>query len=271
MKKTPEGLRRVANAEERINRTIAEQIENQEPHGHGGGEGDDTHVVPDSDLKFDDLEPAERRTEPERASERVAASSMSPIRADGDDVEPLDVQADVETPDMDMDIAEADMPLELLLNLFDQATREEARQVNGEIMSLISSLGGSTSKYRRERERSIRAIVSEIYSPPRVSAVAKLCPSFGILPGFALDLTTHDHDGRHWDFDEEEMRTRAWAKVKEEKPLLLIGSPMCTAFSAWQHINNKKRDPTIVAEEFARGMRHLSFCCELYELSLIHI
>ena len=37
LKKTPEGLRRVANAEERINRTIAEQIENQEPHGHWGG------------------------------------------------------------------------------------------------------------------------------------------------------------------------------------------------------------------------------------------
>ena len=58
-----------------------------------------------------------------------------------------------------------------------------------------------------------------------MSAVAKLCPSFGILPGFALDLTTHDDDGRHWDFDEEDMRERAWAKVKKEQPTLLIGSP----------------------------------------------
>ena len=37
-------------------------------------------------------------------------------------------------------------------------------------------------------------------------------------------------------------------KIKEEEPLLLIGSPMCTAFSALQHINNipGKRDPVVV-------------------------
>ena len=79
----------------------------------------------------------------------------------------------------------------------------------------------------------MRVIVSEIYSPRRVSVVAKLCPSFGILPQFALDLTTHDDDGRHWDFDEDDMRERAWAKIKNEQPTLLIGSPTYTAFSAW--------------------------------------
>ena len=111
----------------------------------------------------------------------------------------------------------------------------------------------------------MRAIVSEIYSSRRVSAVAKLCPSFGILPGFDLDLTTHDDDGRYWDFDEDDLRERAWAKIKKEQPTLLIGSPMCTAFSAWQYINNTKGDPKVVADEKARGLRHLSFCCELYE------
>ena len=39
---------------------------------------------------------------------------------------------------------------------------------------------------------------------------------------------------------------------------------MCTAFSAWQHINNSKRDPEIVASEYAQGLRHPSFCCDLY-------
>ena len=62
----------------------------------------------------------------------------------------------------------------------------------------------------------------EIYSPPRVLAVAKLCLSYGILPGFALDLTTNDSDGRCWDFDEEEMRSRAWATIEEEQPMQLI-------------------------------------------------
>ena len=67
-----------------------------------------------------------------------------------------------------------------------------------------------------------------------------------------------------------EMRQRAWAKVKSEEPLLLIGSPMCTAFSAWQYINNVKRDPEVVVKEQARGMRHLSICCELYEYQAAH-
>ena len=69
----------------------------------------------------------------------------------------------------------------------------------------------------------------------------------------------------YWDLDEDDMREQAWAKIKKEQPTLLIGSPMRTAFSAWHYINNTKRDPKVVAEEEARGLRHLSFCCELYE------
>ena len=107
--------------------------------------------------------------------------------------------------------------------------------------------------------------MSEIYSPPLVSAVAKLCHSYGILPGFALDLTPNDSDGRHWDFDEEEMRSRACSKIKGEQPMLLIGSPLCTASSAWQHINNSKRDPKVTFKKYARGLSHFKFCCELYE------
>ena len=61
------------------------------------------------------------------------------------------------------------------------------------------------------------------------------------------------------------MRDRAWKELTTEKPLLLIGSPMCTAFSAWQYINNSKRDPEVVAKEYARGLRHLTFCYEMYE------
>ena len=41
---------------------------------------------------------------------------------------------------------------------------------------------------KRERKAAIRAVVSEIYSPPRVTAAAKLLPELKIIPGFALDL-----------------------------------------------------------------------------------
>ena len=53
-----------------------------------------------------------------------------------------------------------------------------------------------------------------------------------------MDLTTADTDGSLWDFDSKVMRERAMRKVKEERPQLLIGFPMCTTFSTWQRINN---------------------------------
>ena len=45
-----------------------------------------------------------------------------------------------------------------------------------------------------------------MYSPPRVTAAAtKLLPELRVIPGFALDLTTSDVDGRAWDFDHKDM------------------------------------------------------------------
>ena len=111
-------------------------------------------------------------------------------------------------------------------------------------------------------------MVAEVYSPARVTAAAKLLPELKLIPGFALDLTTTDTDGRAWDFDEQEMRDRAMKRVKEDKPQLLVGSPMCTAFSTWQRINNKIRDPYVVRMELRRAVKHLEFCAELYREQL---
>ena len=68
--------------------------------------------------------------------------------------------------------------------------------------------------------------------------MAKMCPSYGVLRGFAVDLTTTVFDGRNWDLDDATLRERAWAKIKVEEPSLTIGSPMCASFSAWQNTNN---------------------------------
>ena len=76
-------------------------------------------------------------------------------------------------------------------------------------MQIVGTLGGNVIKYRRERGRALRAVLSEIYSPPRVTAMAKVCPLYGILPGFALDLTTTDFDGKNWDFDDATTREHA--------------------------------------------------------------
>ena len=62
----------------------------------------------------------------------------------------------------------------------------------------------------------------EVFSPPRVSLEAA---KFGIEVGDAMDLTTG------WDFTLEADRKRAEDYVDREKPLVLIGSPPCVAFS----------------------------------------
>ena len=53
-----------------------------------------------------------------------------------------------------------------------------------------------------------RYLVSEIYSPLRVTESAKRL-DLGIAPGFALDLTTVDGNGKAWDFDDVSRRHEA--------------------------------------------------------------
>ena len=58
----------------------------------------------------------------------------------------------------------------------------------------MSSLGGDARKFQRERARTARAIVSELYSPPRVTELIRRMLKYGLTAGFALDLTTTDDD-----------------------------------------------------------------------------
>ena len=83
--------------------------------------------------------------------------------------------------------------------LFQVEERAEARQRQCEIVDVVASLGGDARAFRRERARKARAIVAEFYSPPRISALAKELPGYGIAPGLALDLTVPDEHGEHDD------------------------------------------------------------------------
>ena len=82
--------------------------------------------------------------------------------------------------------------------------------------------------------------VSEIYSPPRVVALAT---RYGLRPGFSLDLSVNDECGKPWDFTDPAQRDKAREMVTEQKPWLIIGSPPCTKFSILQNLNISKRDP----------------------------
>ena len=78
--------------------------------------------------------------------------------------------------------------LQSLMAVLRREEKEAVEESEREIMAVFKSLGGNGPKYKRERQRALRAVVSEIYSPPRVTKAArKLLPELGLLPGFALD------------------------------------------------------------------------------------
>ena len=90
-------------------------------------------------------------------------------------------------------------------------------------------------------------------------------PDNGIAPGFALDITCNDEaDGQPLDFSLKVKRDRARALLRDQKPMVLIGSPMCKAWSAWQRINNLKRDVNVIRREMIEARVHLRFVVELY-------
>ena len=105
--------------------------------------------------------------------------------------------------------------------------------------------------------------IIEVYSPKRVNGIGEL---MGLAPGMSLDLTENDVDGLPWDFNNPAKRAKAEQLVRSKKALLLIGSPMCSAFSQIQGINFCRMSPTEIEKVLNYGRTHLEFCAKLYKL-----
>ena len=109
--------------------------------------------------------------------------------------------------------------------------------------------------------------MAEIYSPPRVATMAK---KLVLRVGWSFDLTICDSDGKEWDFNSAEMRNRAARKVLRDKPIVLIGSPMCGPFGAMININYCRMDPVEVQQRLAYGRKHLRFRAQFYRMQVEH-
>ena len=72
--------------------------------------------------------------------------------------------------------------------------------------------------------------------------------------------------GALWDFNNPTMRNRATKKFLNDKPVVLIGSPMCTEYSALNRINHCRLAPEEVEQRLAYARKHLEFCIKLYEV-----
>ena len=91
------------------------------------------------------------------------------------------------------DLSAEDMEL---FELAHDESKEEVCKLERHIMQIIRDVGGSRKAYKASRRAEMKAILTEVYSPPRVTAAAKLLPKYGVAPGMALDLTTVDEDGK---------------------------------------------------------------------------
>ena len=83
-----------------------------------------------------------------------------------------------------------------------------------------------------------------------------------------MDLTTMDIDGCAWDFNQEKMRNRAVRRLLRDKPVVLVGSPMCVPFSTMNSINYSRMDTPEVEQRTDYGRTHLQFCARLYKLQV---
>ena len=96
-----------------------------------------------------------------------------------------------------------------------EALREVAEEVAG-LMASAAPFGAHKQQVQSAVCGELQAVVSEIYSPPRVTKAARMLPHLGISAGFALDLTVNDEDGKPWDFDDAQQRNKAVSAAAQQ-------------------------------------------------------
>jgi hypothetical protein len=119
--------------------------------------------------------------------------------------------------------------------------------------------GASASEARKK--------VTELFSPPRVTAEMQRIPFLNLTAGSTFDLRM-DAQGRSWNFLLKRDRDRARARIEEEKPFLIVGSPPCTYFSTLTQSNYSRMDPRKVARCKAEAQVLLDFAMQVYEMQL---
>ena len=120
-----------------------------------------------------------------------------------------------------------------------------------------SMADNSMPELRREAEAlgADAAALVEACSPESQQRAGAL----GLSAGVAMDLRLG------WDLELRADQVKAQKRLSDEKPHLLISSPMCLAFSQLRSLDTK---PDKLAELREQGKRHLEFACSVAELQI---
>ena len=109
-----------------------------------------------------------------------------------------------------------------------------------------------------------KSALVEIYSPPRVTDVARRFPRYGVLLGGSYDLRVGP-DGQSWGFSREDHREEVRERVCALRPYLLIGSPPCTDWCAMNaRLSHPRMDPGDVERRVELANVNPQFVASLY-------
>ena len=156
--------------------------------------------------------------------------------------------------------------LEELANCINMLNDLKKKNDVKEIMKMLEKSEAFELPKNRRQRRTMNCQgkhdISEVYSPPRITKMAR---KMGLRAGWALDLTQVDsEDGQPWDFSVKAKRVKALHKLKQDEPMMLIVSPMCGPFSALQSLfNYPKQEYEQVRGKLRDAMEHVKFCLEL--------
>ena len=95
--------------------------------------------------------------------------------------------------------------------------------------------------------------LTEVYSPERIMKEAS---KFGLVKGLSMDLLTG------WDFDRASDRAEAERHQADAKPLLMVGSPMCTMFSTLQRLRSWNESKQL---KYNNAVKHVEWVAKLYQ------
>ena len=162
------------------------------------------------------------------------------------------------------------------LDNLEGTTRERMQEVKHQLQRATTEIERKMAQSQRsvkleQLDRTMRIMlleqmeVAEVYSRPRI---AKMAQEMGLRAGRSLDLTTCDEAGRPWYFNCIKMSNVAVRLLLNDKPRLLIGSPMCAASSTMNNLNYARMIAEEKQERIECGRKFFEFCCNIYELQL---
>ena len=251
---TPSGRKRLEAYEERVDHAIADRIADHDAQPAAEQRDQDQPRSHDHD------DGAEPRSAPRGPPVYIDYSDQMPVPAQ---LIPDGVQRQGNTDHEPNDATP------LPDSLGDDTDMGYLGNVNDTIATLVLQSLGHVDNRRQfnDLKNGVKNLVSEIYSPPRITLELQRSRFRNLAPGLALDLTVVDpDDGLPWDFADPAKRAKARRMLRKNRPVLLIGSPMCTAFSTWQRLNRTKTGrPDEMQREYVRACLHMRFVFELYQ------